>query len=179
MMTEKEVIYRNPDGTTVVKKFKLVDKFNEDGYLYKDKKRTIKNEFKLLPRELTRAERGDLGDIRTLIGKDQLLVYRSGNKWKPYTTKKIAEFLGSTERQVKRLIKKAKECGVIASISILGEEYYIYNPYYERANKRISFIVYLAFQDTVFRDTIEPVYRAKFQEQILEKGEGIELLKWK
>ena len=173
----KEVTYYNSDGTTQKLQYKIKDKFNENGYLVDNRKNSIKNEYKLLPRELTKAERGDLSDLKVLIGKDQLLVYRSGNIYKPHTEETIAKFLDTSVLQAKRLLKKAKQCNVIAEIKINDTKYYMYNPYYERVVDRISFIVYLAFQDTELRDMIEPQYRGKFQKQIEASTEKIEVLK--
>lgn len=175
-MAKKELIYHNSDGTTVKKEYDVPDKFNEEGYLMDNRVKSIRNEFKLLPRELTRAERGDLMDLRTLIGNDQLLVHRSGGVWKPYTDKEIAKFLDTTERQAKRLMKRATEYKVIAKINIEGTVYYMYNPYYERVVRRISFIVYLAFQNSQLRDCIEPMYRGKLQEQAMNSGRKIEVI---
>lgn len=175
-MGEKTLTYHNNDGTTVIKTYKVADKFNEEGYLMSNKAKSIRNEFKMLPRELTRAERGDLMDLRTLIGNDQLLVHRSNGVWKPYTIKEIAKFLDTSELQAKRLIKKAKKYKVIAEINIEGTTYYLYNPYYERVVRRISFIVYLAFQNSQLRDCIEPMYRGKLQEQAMNSGRKIEVI---
>lgn len=175
-MTEKKLIYTNNDKSVVEQNWKVPDKFNEEGYLMDNRKKNIRNEFKLLPRELTRAERGDLMDLRMLVGNDQLLIYRSGSIWKPYTVKEIAKFLNTTERQAKRLIKRAKEYKVIAEIKIEGVTYYLYNPYYERVVRRISFIVYLAFQNSMLRDCIQPQYRGKLQEQAIKSNVKVEVI---
>lgn len=178
-MATKEIIYHNSDGTEKKLEFKIKDKFNDEGYLVDNRKNSIKNEYKLLPRELTKAERGDLSDLKTLIGKDQLLVYKSGRVYKPYTVQKIADFLDTTPRQAKRLLKKAIQYKVLAEIKINDVVYYMYNPYYERVVNRISFVVYLAFQDSMLRDMIEPQYRGRFQQQIENSKEKIEVLsKW-
>lgn len=165
---KKEVIYYNTDGSKKVLEYKVPDKFNEKGYLIDGRTKAIKNGYVLLPRELTKAERGDLNDLKTLIKKDQLLVYKSNGVWKPYDTKKIADFLQTTERQAKRLLNKAKKYKVLAEIKINNVKYYMYNPYYERVESRISFIAYLAFQDSDLRNMIEPQYRGMFQKQIEE-----------
>jgi hypothetical protein len=175
-MAKKQLIYHNSDGTIVTKEYDIPDKFNEEGYLMDNRVKSIRNEFKLLPRELTRAERGDLMDLRTLIGNDQLLVHRSNGVWKPYTIKEIANFLATSELQAKRLIKKAKKYKVIAEINIEGTTYYLYNPYYERVVRRISFVVYLAFQNSQLRDCIEPMYRGKLQEQAMNSNRKIEVI---
>lgn len=175
-MTEKRLIYENNDKTIVEQKWKVQDKFNEEGYLMDNRRKNIRNEFKLLPRELTRAERGDLMDLRMLVGNDQLLIHKSGSIWKPYTIKDIAKFLDTTERQAKRLIKRAKEYKVIAEIKIEDVVYYMYNPYYERVVRRISFIVYLAFQNSMLRDCIQPQYRGKLQEQAMNSKIKVEVV---
>ena len=175
-MGTKTVNYKNSDGTEKTLTFKTPDKFNEKGYLVDGRKNSLKNEYKLYPRELTRAERGDLNDLRALIGDDQLLVYKSGKDYKPYTVKTIAKFLNTSELQVKRLMRRAKQYKVIAEIKINDTKYYMFNPYYERAVKRISFIVYLAFQDSELREMIEPQYRGLFHKQLEEANEKLVLL---
>lgn len=175
-MGTKEIIYHNSDGTQKKLEYKIRDKFNEEGYLVDNRKNSIKNEYKLLPRELTKSERGDLSDLKTLIGKDQLLVYKSGRVYKPHTAETIAKFLDTSVLQVKRLLKKAIKCKVLAEIKINDVVYYMYNPYYERVVNRISFVVYLAFQDSMLRDMIEPQYRGRFQQQIENSKERIEVL---
>lgn len=144
---KKEVIYHNSDGSKRTIEYKMPDKFNEKGYLIDERKKSVKNQYVLLPRELSKSERSDLNDLKVLIQKDQLLMYRSNGMWRPYTVKKISEFLGTTELQTKRLIRKAKKYKVLAEVKINETKYYMYNPYYERVGSRISFIVYLAFQD--------------------------------
>ena len=168
--------YENNDGTIKELSYKVPDKFNEEGYLVDGRKNSLKNEYKLYPRELTRAERGDLNDLRALIGHDQLLVYRSGGEYKPHTITTISKFLNTSELQVKRLMRRAKQCKVIAEIKINDTKYYMFNPYYERAVKRISFIVYLAFQDSELRNAIEPKYRGLFYKQLEETDKKVVLL---
>lgn len=149
----KETKYVNENGEFWKKTEKEIAWYNDNGYLYRNRTNVLRAfTDRPYPKELTCSEKGRLSDLEQFVGKDQLIVYKSGGRVRPHTTKTIAKALDTTDRQITRLFKKCKELKVISEIQINGITYYALNPIYKLRGNRISFTTYIAFQDILIQE---------------------------
>ena len=143
----------NSDGTFWVKEEQIIQRYNERGFLYRNRSSYLKDfPDKPYPDELTWAEKGQLGRLQCEVKADQLLVYKSHNVIKPHTATTIARLLGIKERRAYQLLKKCKQLGVIGEVKIDGEKYYMLNPIYKLYGNRISLTTFLVFQEQLMRE---------------------------
>lgn len=142
--------YVNRETGEYYDKRQYVDlQFNEDGYLFWNKKGNVKIflEYRL-PKEFSWTEKGRIEELKHYILKDnQFLVHRSGNSIKPIGIKEMRKILGMTERQCKELVKKMKAYNIIKEIKVDMLTYFAFNPIYGFKGKRICLNVYLFFQE--------------------------------
>lgn len=173
----KEVKYINSDGEYWVKREHELAWYNENGYLYRNRTKVLK-EFtdNPYPKELTWAEKGKLCEIELYVGNDQLIVYKSGNVVKPHNLTTLAKVLETTDRQVQRLLKKCKDLRVISEITINGIRYYALNPIYKLRGNRISLTTYIAFQDVLVKELPEWVIK-NYTRDIKELSTNIKVIK--
>lgn len=163
-------------GEYVEKEYKTTDYYNDNGYLYGRDKLDVRSfKDRPLPNNLSLIEKARLHELAYEIVGDQLIGYRSGNRIKPHTIATIARKQGCSERNIRSLIKKAKEANIIREVSINGATYYMYNPLYKLAVKRISMIVYIAFQDILSKELPQWVVN-NFLLDIKEYNPDIKLL---
>jgi hypothetical protein len=142
--------YINTETGEYFDKGQYVDlQFNEDGYLFWNRKGNVKTFLDCrLPKEFTWTERGRIEELKHYILKDnQFLVYRSGNTIKPLGIKEMMRILGMTERQCRALIRKLKTFNIIKEVRVETLTYFVFNPIYGFKGKRLSLNVYLFFQE--------------------------------
>ena len=142
--------YINRENGDYYDKMQYVDlQFNDDGYLFWNRKGNIKTFIEYpLPKQFSWAERGRVEELKHYILKDnQFLVHRSGNTIKPIEIKEMMKILGMTERQCKSLIKKMKSFNIIKEVKIDTLTYFAFNPLYGFKGKRLCLNVYLFFQE--------------------------------
>lgn len=172
---KKLVRYVNEEtGEYHEKEYNMPTYYNQEGYLYRNKSLHIKSFCdRPLPEQFTHAEIGKLSIISYYIGRDQIIGYKSGNLIKPHTVATISRLLKQSDKNTRRLLKKAKEFNIIREVVINGEKYYMYNPLYKLAVKRVSLTVYIAFQDMLSHELPEWVIRnylsdiKEFNDQIM------------
>lgn len=142
--------YVNTETGEYYDKRQYVDlQFNEDGYLFWNRKGNIKTFIDCpLPKQFTWTEKGRTEELKHYILKDnQFLVYRSGNTIKPIGIKEMMKILGMTERQCKAFIKKLKAYNIIKEVKFDELTYFAFNPLYGFKGKRLCLNVYLFFQE--------------------------------
>lgn len=143
----------NSDGTFWVKEEQIIQRYNERGFLYRNRSSYLKKFMdKPYPKELSYTDKGQLSDLEYEVNADQLLVYKSHNTIKPHTATTIAQLLDVKERRVYQLLKKCKQLGVIGEVKIDGEKYYMLNPIYKLYGNRISLTTFLVFQEQLMRE---------------------------
>lgn len=145
----KITTYVNRDNGESFDKKQYVDlQFNEDGYLFWNRKGNVKTFIEYpLPKDFSWSERGRINELKHYILKDnQFLVYRSGNTIKSIGLIEMMRILDMTERQCKTLIKKMKFNNIIKEVKIDTLTYFVFNPLYGFKGKRLSLNVYLFFQ---------------------------------
>lgn len=148
----------------------------EEGYLYKNKGVIIKSFCdRPLPDVFTHAEIGRLSILSYYIGRDQIMGYKKSGMVKPHTVETISEILGQSEKHTRRLLIKAKKYGIIREVVINKDKYFMYNPVYKLAGKRISLIVYMAFQDILCNELPEWVI-GNYLSDIQEYNPDVKLL---
>ena len=141
--------YINPETGEIHERTQYVDmQFNEDGYLFWNRKSNIKTFIEHpLPDKFTWTEKGRINELKHYILRDnQFLVFRSGNSIKPIGTKEMMRILIMSERQCKSLIKKMKDFNIIKEVRFDGLTYFAFNPLYGFKGKRLNLNVYLFFQ---------------------------------
>ena len=136
-------------GETFEKKQYVDLQFNEDGYLFWNRKSNIKTFTRIpLPKQFSWSERGRIDELKHYILKDnQFLAYRSGNNIKPVDVEEMMRILEFSERQCKALIRKMKKFNVIKEIKFGESVYFAFNPLYGFKERRLSLNVYLFFQE--------------------------------
>lgn len=142
--------YINTETGEFYDKKQYVDmQFNEDGYLFWNRKAHIKTFIEHpLPKEFSWTEKGRISELKHYILRDnQFLVFRSGNTIKPIGIKEMMKILGMSERQCKALVKKMKKFGIIKEVKFDGLTYFAFNPLYGFKGKRLTLNVYLFFQE--------------------------------
>lgn len=170
--------YINPSGE-FSEKFRWVDlQFDENGYLFWNRKANVKTFIEVpLPEEFTWAERGRIHELKHYILKDnQFLVYRSGNTIKPITITEMSKVLDMSERQCKALIKKMKLSSIIKEISFDGLVYFVFNPLYGFKEKRLSLNVFLFFQEE-FKKVLPKWVIEKFLAEAIELRPKFQVIK--
>lgn len=146
----KHTQYINPQTGEIHNKIQYVDmQFNEDGYLFWNRKSNIKTFIEHpLPKNFTWTEKGRINELKHYILRDnQFLVFRSGNTIKPIGIKEMMRILDMSERQCKALVKKMKKFNIIKEVKFDGLTYFAFNPLYGFKGKRLNLNVYLFFQD--------------------------------
>lgn len=142
--------YVNTETGEMYDKRQYIDlQFNEDGYLFWNRKSNVKTFIEYpLPKDFTWTEKGRISELKHYILKEnQFLVFRSGNSIKPIGAKEIMRILGMSERQCKALIKKMKKFNIIKEVRFDNLTYLAFNPLYGFKGKRLNLNVYLFFQD--------------------------------
>lgn len=143
----------NSDGTFWVKEEQIIQRYNERGFLYRNRSSYLKKFMdKPYPKELSYTDKGQLSDLEYEVNADQLLVYKSHNEIKPHTATTIARLLDVKVRRVYQLLKKCKELGVIGEVKIDGEKYYMLNPIYKLYGNRISLTTFIVFQKQLMQE---------------------------
>lgn len=158
--------YVNTETGEIYDKKQYVDlQFNEDGYLFWNRKSNVKTFIEYqLPKDFSWSEKGRIGELKHYILRDnQFLVYRSGNNIKPIGIKQMVKILNMSERQCKALVKKMKKFNIIKEVNFDGLTYYAFNPLYGFKGKRLSLNVYLFFQEEL---------RKVLPEWVIEKFAG-------
>lgn len=152
--------------------------FDEEGYLFWNRKATVKTFIEIpLPESFSWSERGRINELKHFILKDnQFLVFRSGNAIKPITHKEMSKILEMSERQCKSLLKRLKQLGIIKEISFDGITYFAFNPLYGFKGKRLSVNVYLFFQDEL-REVLPKWVVDKFAEEATEVKPKFQVIK--
>lgn len=142
--------YINPETGEIYEKKQYVDmQFNEDGYLFWNRKSNVKTFIEHpLPKDFTWTEKGRINELKHyILRENQFLVFRSGNNIKPIGVKEMMRILDMSERQCKALIKKMKKYNIIKEVKFDGLTYFAFNPLYGFKGKRLNLNVYLFFQD--------------------------------
>lgn len=176
--TTKQTRYINENGEyTNVYEEKVIERYNEQGYLYKNKTKFLKDFLdETYPSELSWADRGRLGRLEHEIKENQLLVYESNHVIKPHTIKTLSKILECSDRQTRTLINKCKKLNVLGEAKINGERYYLLNPRYKLHGNRISMIVWIVFQD-YFRCTLPKYAYDYFLEDFELRKPNVEVIK--
>ncbi len=146
--------YVNTETGEMYNKRQYVDlQFNEDGYLFWNRKTNVKTFIEYpLPKAFTWTEKGRINELKHYILKDnQFLVFRSGNTIKPIGLKEMMRILNMSERQCRALLIKMKKFNIIKEVSFDNLTYFAYNPLYGFKGKRLNLNVYLFFQDELKR----------------------------
>ena len=153
----KNTKYIREDGTYWETQEQIVSRYNDKGYLYRNRSDNIKAFLdKPYPEELSWAEKGKLGRLEYEIKSDQMLAYKSGNTIKPHTISTIGKILDTEEQQTRRFIKRCKKYGVIGEAKIQIDKSikkcYFINPRYKLHGNRVSLIAFLVFEKELKRE---------------------------
>lgn len=147
----KQSNYIDPSTGEVfyTKEERLRLQFNEKGYLFRKDKNGFRNFSDYpLPDCFSWSERGRIDALKYQIaGDDQLLVHRVGGRIHPIGAPEIAKILKMSERQCKELLAKMIKHKVVKECILDGRTFYMFNPLYACRGRRITFTVYVVFQD--------------------------------
>ena len=143
----------NSDGTFWVKEEQIIQRYNERGFLYRNRSLYLKDfQDKHLPKQLSWTDKGKLERLYYEMGENQILVYDSHNEKKYHTTSTIAKIFEQTEKQTRKLIKNAVEANVMRVLKVNGKKCYMLSPIYKLYGKRISLITFIAFKDQLMQE---------------------------
>lgn len=143
----------NSDGTFWVKEEQIIQRYNERGFLYRNRSLYLKDfKDRYLPDQLSWTDKGKLERLYYEMGENQILVYDSHNEKKYHTTTTIAKIFNQTEKQTRKLISNAVEADVMRVVRINGKKCYMLSPIYKLYGKRISLITFVAFQEQLMRE---------------------------
>lgn len=143
----------NSDGTFWVKEEQIIQRYNERGFLYRNRSLYLKDfQDKYLPDQLSWTDKGKLERLYYEMGENQILVYDSHNEKKYHTATTIAKIFNQTEKQTRKLIKNAVEANVMRVLKVNGKKCYMLSPIYKLYGKRISLITFIAFKDQLMQE---------------------------
>lgn len=165
-------------GETFEKKSYVDLQFTEGGYLFWNRKGSIKTFIEHpIPKQFSWAEKGRIEELKHYILRDnQFLVHRSGNTIKPLTIANMMKVLDMSERQCKALVNKMKSYNIIKEVKFGELTYFAFNPLYGLKDKRMTLNVYLFFQDDL-KNVLPKWVIDKFVSQANEIQPHFEIIK--
>lgn len=126
--------------------------FTEEGYLFWCQKRQSRQFSDIPLPNISYEGKGIFSDLCKffLRNGDNLLETKQNKAWRPFTLKDFSEMIGRGDKQTKRWMNLFLNEKMIATLTLkIGEElreWYVVNPLYYIAGKRMSYTVYKLFK---------------------------------
>lgn len=126
--------------------------FTEEGYLFWCQK-SQSRQFRDVPLpNISYEAKGIFADMcrHYLKNGDNLLEVKDGRAWRPFTLKDLSVMLGKSDKQTKRWMNLFLSNRMVCTISLkIGEEtreWFVVNPLYYIAGKRLTYTMYKLFK---------------------------------
>ena len=146
-----ETTHVNEDGERTfgnIKKFS--DSMNGEGYRFPVQKMGARMFSDVqFPAAMSDSEIGKMARLsKLMIGKTNMLGYRTGHKIEAYTAQEIGALVGLKDRQARTFINKMVFLRVVQRVETAsGQQFYINPAYFMASGQRLSLDLFLLFRE--------------------------------